>query len=263
MKDRCKNCSNCVHLDVTKRIPLDGRLIGRYRFGCGFRKSGCINGILSEDGDLALFSCEGWQDGVTQETEADRRRQRYGGELQELFMRWTSWDAYGNPDASAPDGVCLNRLRDAIRLKMQRIEKELPEEKYPESFYSPLPPVRDERYMADCHGIRKAAERALEQYENHEDYLWLSGRISKLENNSKEYSEAYRLLNHADALRRAISDDDCFRMKVESRQEHLLGEMAELRSQLLTHARKHRKRRRTSARTQITGQMEATELKAS
>ena len=263
MKDRCRNCGNCMHLDTAKRIALDGRLNGGYRYGCRLRESGCINGILSKEGDLTLFSCEGWQDGITQGTEADRLRQRYDVELQELFVRWTSWDAYGSPDAAAPDGVCLNRLRDAIRMKIQKIEKELPEEKYPESYYSPLPPVRDEWYMADCQGIRRAAGRALEQYENHEDYLWLAGQITKLKNNPKEYKEAYRLMSHADALRQAVSDDDCFRMKAESRQEHLFVEMAELRAQLLENGRKRRRHRRVSARVQITGQMKVTELKAS
>lgn len=81
-----------------------------------------------------------------------------------------------------PDGEYLNRLRSGIEAMMRQIENTFVEADYPECYYAPLPPVMDVDYMANCQQIKESAIRALEEYRNNKDYLWLADHIQYLDN---------------------------------------------------------------------------------
>ena len=81
-----------------------------------------------------------------------------------------------------PDGEYLNRLRSGIEAMMRQIENTFVEADYPECYYAPLPPVMDVDYMANCQQIKESAIRALEEYRNNKDYLWLADHIQHLDN---------------------------------------------------------------------------------
>ena len=260
MKESCRNCEN---LDLTKKTECEGRLKGRYRYGCSRQKSGVICGFLSCDDNLELLHCHDWSGTQPKKRNVQKISMEYGRKLQDMYDRWTLWKRIGSPEAEVPDGIYLNRIKRGIEHLLIKIESELPEEEYPDSYYAKVPPQMDEVYMANPEAICKAAKSALYEYENQEDYLWLSRHVHEIEVGGKEESEIYRLLCHADALREAIDRGDLLQMKRESRQEILMEDLAVCRKtiQEMMQKRKGKKSRKKSG--QIIGQLGICELKAS
>ena len=68
---------------------------------------------------------------------------------------------------------------------------------------------------------------------------------------------------HADILRDAIQEDELFKMKRESRQEHLISDLAVCRAEAEKGQKKQRKRKPKMDKKQIVGQIGIYELKAS
>lgn len=260
MKASCKNCQS---LDMGQKEMQEGRLQGKYRYGCRSRKSGRICGFLSCDENLELFCCQYWSGHGKKKIDIQKLSQEYDEKLQQMYDRWSLWEKGGCPDAEVPDGVYLNRIRSGIEKVCRKIEMLFLEDDYPECYYAMLPPLMDESYMANEEEIRKNAELALPAYENQEDYLWLSKHVHELDNQSGISSEVYRLLCHADALREAIREDDLFRMKQESRQEHLIADLAACRTEAEKLLKKPGKRKAKRSKKQIVGQIGFCELRAS
>lgn len=260
-KESCKNCQN---LDLGRKEVLQGRLAGRYRYGCSYTKSGYICGVLSDDEKLEMLICQGWNGNYRHTGDLQSIARDYEEKLQELYDRWNLWRQTGAPEAELPDGAYLNNLRKGIEAFLRQIERALPEEHYPECFYSPLPPLMDESYMANGDAIREAARRALESYRKNPDYQWLKEHYYELQNDDREAGETYRLFCHEEVLVQAIEEDDLLRMKQESCQEGLAAALALCRKRMekkLFSARRKRGKRREKA--QITGQMDIAELKVS
>lgn len=260
MKASCKNCQN---LEMGKKEVREGRLQGKYRYGCKSQRSGCICGFLSCDDDLELFRCHLWSGPERKKADLQKLSKEYGEKLQQLYDRWSQWEKGGCPEAEVPDGVYLNRVRSGIENLCRKIETLLSEEDYPECYYAMLPPVMDEGYMANSEGIRRTAKRALIEYESQEDYMWLSSHVHEIDNNAAISGEVYRLLCHADILRDAIQEDELFKMKRESRQEHLISDLAVCRAEAEKGQKKQRKRKSKMDKKQIVGQIGIYELKAS
>lgn len=257
-----QSCGNCQNMDRKRKEEPAGRLSGRYRYGCTAQRSGYICGFISNDGKLDDLVCPSWKGGKTVETDYEKLSDQCNEKLQGLYDRWSEWRERGCPEADVSDGEYLNRLRDGIIAMMRQIENTLDEANYPDCYYAPLPPVMDVAYMADCPKIKQNAIRALEQYRNNQDYLWLAGHIQQLDNEDKENSEAYRLLCHAEKLEEAIRSDNYLQMKRESFQDSLCNDMASCKKRILK--KKGRAPRRPKKRSrQIVGQLGIGELKVS
>lgn len=243
----------------------EGRLKGKYRYGCSVQKSGYICGFLSEDEKLELLVCEKWRGAVELKPDNRKLEKDYGQQLQDLFDRWNLWREKGCPEADAADGVYLNRLRQGMCLMIRKIECDLEEEEYPECYYSPLPPVLDESYMADCRTIRAVASQALSEYTRSLDYQFLTAHAHELNNDDKESGEVYRLLCYPDTLKQAIESGDLLKMKQISRLGTLCADLAACRKKI----EKGRKQKPCSGRSgkkkerQIIGQMDISGLKVS
>ena len=260
-KESCKNCQN---LDFGRKEVLEGRLAGRYRYGCSDSRSGYICGVLSSDEDLEKLVCQGWSGNRSQKDDLQSIAREYEEKLQELYDRWNLWRQTGTLEAELPDGMYLNNLRQGIESFLKQIERALPEEQYPECYYSPLPPVMDESYMANGDVIREAAKRALGSYRKNPDYQWLLEHYYDLPNDGREAGEAYRLFCHEEVLEQAMKEDDLLRMKQESCQEGLAAALALCRKRIEKKLRSgRRKRGKSGEKAQITGQMNITELKVS
>ncbi|MFR5631431.1 MAG: hypothetical protein ACLUFH_00345 [Monoglobales bacterium] len=258
-KRSCKNCSN---LDVDKKETMDGRLIGRYRYGCSGRKSGYICGFLSDDSNLEVLLCEKWENIRRQRTEQERISSDYDEKLQNMFDRWSNWKSNGCPEAEVADGVYLNRIRSGIQFVMQQIEDSLDEAIYPECYYAPIPPIMEEDYMANCGHIEHLAEEALRRYQMNGDCQWLLEHSGTLRNSDKEKSEAYRLLCHVDNLENALHSKDYLTMKRESQQVKILSDMAACRQRIQKKKLKGIERRKQKSQ-ELIGQMDIFEAKAS
>lgn len=257
------SCKNCLNLDMEQKEMREGRLQGKYQYGCKSQKSGYICGFLSCDENLELFCCRHWSGHGKKKIDIQKLSQEYDEKLQQMYDRWSLWEKGGCPEAEVPDGVYLNRIRGGIEKLCRKIEKLFSEDDYPECYYAMFPPLMDEGYMANGEEIRKNAERALSDYENQEDYLWLSKHVHELDNRSGISSEAYRLICHAGTLRETIQEDDLFRMKQESRQEHLIADLAACRAEAEKMLEKPRKRKMKKSKDQIVGQIGFCGLKAS
>lgn len=258
------SCKNCQSIDFKKRDELDGRLVGKYRYGCSYSKSGYICGVVSSDEKLEILACPGWIGSCKQTVDVEEISEKYDRKLQELYARWNLWRQVGAPDAVMSDGIYLNNLRQGIQALLRQIERELPEEEYPECYFSPLPPVMDEAYMADTNEIRRAAERAIETYKKNADYQWVSAHFCELPNDAPETGQAYHLLCHKENLQEAILDEDILAMKRASNQRSLYEELAlckkRMEKRLYTGKRK---RKKNSEKVPIIGQMDIAELKVS
>lgn len=258
-KRSCKNCSN---LDVHEKVAMEGRLSGRYRYGCNGRNSGHICGFLSDDSGLEALLCEKWAGKRRQSTEQDHAALEYDTKLQDMFDRWSSWKINGCPEAEATDGVYLNRIRSGIRFMMQQIEDNLDESMYPESYYAPIPPIMEEDYMANCGQIEHLAKEGLRRYQMNADCQWLMEHSGELRNSDKEKSEAYRLLCHVDNLESALRNKDYLTMKRESQQAKILSDMAACRQRIRNRKGKVRGSKKQKS-PELIGQMEIFEVKAS
>lgn len=260
-KESCKNCQN---LDLGRKEVLEGRLAGRYRYGCSYRRSGYICGVLSEDEKLEKLVCQGWSRNHSQTDDIQSIAQGYEEKLQELYDRWNLWRQNGTLEAELTDGMYLNNLRQGIESFLKQIERALPEEQYPECYYSPLPPVMDESYMANGDAIRNAAKRALDSYRKNSDYQWLMEHYYDLPNDDREVGEVYRLFCHEGVLEQAMKEDDLLRMKQKSCQEGLAAALGLCRKRMEKKLRSgRRKRGKSGEKAQITDQMDITELKVS
>lgn len=257
------SCRNCVGLDMQKKEEREGRLKGKYRYGCSRQKSGYICGFLSSDDSLDILICGGWLGHGNQKENKKELSKEYETRLQEMYNRWNQWKESGCPEAEATDGVYLNRIRTGIERLCQRIETQLSEEEYPECYYAMLPPVMEESYMANGGRILRNAKLVLLEYESNEDYLWLCEHRHTIESGTEAETESYRLFCHADALREAIESGDLFSMKRESRQERLFEDLSACRKLVQKQVEKKQKRRGRKQETALVGQMELPETKAS
>lgn len=223
------SCKNCKNLNRDRKEVMEGRLKGRYRYGCESQESGYVWGFLASDDDLETLSCGSWHgrsESGKRKTEKEKDWEEY---LQRLFDRWNEWNLRGCPEGKVTDGVYLNRLRLAIEGMMKQIEETLEECQYPESYYSPLPPKMDESYMADTASLEKYAKQALYSYKNSPDYLWLESYLKEQKPGGKARQQAAAFLEHAEALEEAISQGEYLLMKQEMRQEGIMAELAKYR----------------------------------
>ena len=258
-----QSCRNCHNIDLNKKEETEGRLSGRYRYGCTVQRSGFISGFIISDEKLEALVCPNWKGGKMEEADYERLADEFGERLQTLYDRWNMWKIRGCPEADVPDGEYLNRLRSGIEAMMRQIENTFVEADYPECYYAPLPPVMDVDYMANCQQIKETAIRALEEYRNNKDYLWLADHIQHLDNEDKENSEAYRLLCHVQSLEEAICEDAYLQMKRVSFQESLYDDLANCKRRILKRKCRPSNRKSKKNSPQIVGQLRIGDLKAS
>lgn len=258
-----QSCRNCYNIDWSKKEETQGRLSGRYRYGCTAQRSGFICGFIISDDKLDALACPNWKSGKIEEADYQKMADEYGENLQALYDRWNMWKTRGCPEADVPDGEYLNRLRSGIEAMMRQVENTLDENDYPECYYAPLPPVMAVDYMANCQEIKANAIHALEEYRSNKDYLWLADHIRQLDNEDKENSEAYRLLCHVQSLEEAICEDAYLQMKRESCQESLYDDLAYCKKRILKKKRRPSNGRTKKKGRQIVGQLEINDLKAS
>ena len=259
-----ESCRNCLNLDLGTKEMLGGRLTGKYRYGCHYCKSGYICGVLSSDEKMELLVCQGFSGNRRLTEDMQSIAKDYEERLQELYDRWNLWRQTGALESELSDGVYLNTLRKGIETFLKQIEKALPEEHYPECYYSPLPPVMDESYMANGDAIKEMAKQALDSYRKNPDYQWLLEHYCELQSEDRETGEAYRLFCHEEVLEQAIREGDLLKMKRESCQEGLAMALALCRKRMEKKMRSgKRKRGKNSDKMQITGQLDIADLKVS
>lgn len=257
-----KSCRNCNNINLNIKKEMEGRLCGRYRYGCTAQRSGFIYAFISNDDILETLVCQDWKSGEIEVVDYQKLASNYGEMLQVMFNRWVMWKNKGCPEADTTDGVYLNRIRNGISAMMQQIENTLEETAFPECYYAPLPPVMPADYMVNCQEIKTAAVYALDEYRNNQDYIWLTDHIQQMDIEDRVKSEAYRLLCHVDRLEEAIYSNAYLQMKRESGQKSLLDDMASCKRQLSKKKRQAADRQSKKMSHQIIGQMDI-ELKVS
>ena len=58
-----QSCRNCHNIDLNKKEETEGRLSGRYRYGCTVQRSGFICGFIISDEKLEALVCPNWKGG--------------------------------------------------------------------------------------------------------------------------------------------------------------------------------------------------------
>ena len=102
-----QSCRNCHNIDLNKKEETEGRLSGRYRYGCTVQRSGFICGFIISDEKLEALVCPNWKGGKMEEADYERLADEFEERLQTLYDRWNMWKIRGCPEADVPDGDCL------------------------------------------------------------------------------------------------------------------------------------------------------------
>ncbi len=144
-----ESCRNCRNIDFNRKEVLEGRLAGKYRYGCKYCKSGYICGVLSHDEKLEMMVCQGYSGNRQQADDMDSIAQSYEERLQELYDRWNLWRQTGTLEAELSDGIYLNNLRKGIGAFLRQIEKYCRKNTIRNAIILRSPPVMDESYMAN------------------------------------------------------------------------------------------------------------------
>lgn len=262
------SCKTCRNVDFNQKEELNGRLAGRYRYGCSYRKSGYIYGAVTSDETLELLCCEGYcgTNVITnKKLEQDTLLAELDHRMEVLFDRWLLWKEQGAPGSEATDGEYLNRLRVGLERLRQKMEEHSSEEDYPENYYAPLPPKMEESYMANEEQMKQQAKEIRNSYQGNPDYQWLVLHYPamKKRKNDKDYENAGNLLSCVSRLKSVIDQGEALPIKREIRQRDLT--MAFHLCRIRLEGRKTASRKRTAAgqATDLKGQMDFGQLKVS
>ena len=87
-----QSCRNCHNIDLNKKEETEGRLSGRYRYGCTVQRSGFICGFIISDEKLEALVCPNWKGGKMEEADYKRLADEFGKRLQILYDRWNMWN---------------------------------------------------------------------------------------------------------------------------------------------------------------------------
>lgn len=90
-----QSCRNCHNIDLNKKEETEGRLSGRYRYGCTVQRSGFICGFIISDEKLEALVCPNWKGGKMEEADYERLADEFGERLQTLYDRWNMWKIRG------------------------------------------------------------------------------------------------------------------------------------------------------------------------
>lgn len=261
-----QSCKTCRNVDFSKKEVLNGRLAGKYRYGCSLRKSGYICGAVVSDEALDFFCCDGYCGAViTENQNPEKLLAQLDRRMEILFDRWLLWKEQGAPGADVTDGEYLNR----IRLGLERLRKKMEEipdvEAYPENYYAPLPPMMEESYMANAKQLKQQAEEIWKAYQENPDYQWLTLQYPSMKKrkNDKDYEKAEKLLSCVGHLKASIEQGEALPIKREIQQRDLNTAFHLCRIKL--EGRKNAGHRPKSAGrgTSLNGQIEFEQLKAS
>ena len=263
-KESCKNCRN---VDFSRKEELSGRLTGKYRYGCRFRKSGYTCGAVVSDEALEFFCCNGYCGTVIKEKDQDLEKllTELDHRMEVLFDRWILWKEQGAPGVDATDGEYLNRLRTGLERLRKKMEGCAREEDYSENYYAPLPPKMDVSYMANAEQMKQQAGEIWKAYQENLDYQWLALHYPamKKRKNDKDYENAGKLLSCVAQLKKAIEQGEALPIKKEIQQRDLTRAFHLCRTRLESRKKTDRKRTTAGADSGLKGQMDFEQLKAS
>ena len=263
-----QSCKTCKNAEFDRKEELSGRLAGRYRYGCSYRKSGYICGAVASDDALEALICEGYCDSVVMAEEAqdsDQLLEELDHRMENLFDRWLLWKEQGAPGAAATDGEYLNRLRTGLERLRYRMEELVSDENYPENYYAPLPPEIPESYMANIEQIKQQAEKLWIVYQGNPDYQWLAIQHSAVKNhkNDKNYEIVEKVLSHVQRLKSAVEHGEPLAIKRELQQRDLQRTFYLCRIQLERREKSNCKISTAEQKKSLEGQMDFEQLKAS
>ena len=262
------SCRTCKNANLEKKEELNGRLAGRYRYGCSYRKNGYICGAVTSDDALEFLCCEGYCGAAVianEKQERDKLLAELDRRMDILFDRWILWKEQGAPGVNATDGEYLNRLRaglERLRLKMKECSSG---EDYPENYYAPLPPKMDVSYMANAEQMKRQAEEIWNAYQENPDYQWLALHYPamKKRKNDKDYENAGKMLSCVSQLKKAIEQGEALPIKKEIQKRDLTMAFHLCRTRLESRKKANRKRTTAGTDSGLKGQMDFEQLKAS
>lgn len=138
---------------------------------------------------------------------------RYAANIAENQKIWKDIYENGANDPFYADGVNLNLVRNHIIYYKRRCEEELKPEEYPSEYYLEVPPVVDEKYIANPDQIREKAKQSLETYLQDRDYQYLKKMYHKLNEKQKKDVCINNVLNYVTGLKHSICDDNLVAMR--------------------------------------------------
>lgn len=127
-----------------------------------------------------------------------------------LYEHWEDLHDNGGHDPLYADGVNLNLVRNNILYYRDQL-KEL--DYFPEIMERPVPPEMENTYMARAEEIRANAKSTLQKYKNDEDYKYLCRHSSEVSIRDAENIYLRTVINYAENLEKAISEDDLVAMR--------------------------------------------------
>lgn len=134
-----------------------------------------------------------------------------GKDLADSYARWNArYNGESSFDPFYADGYNLNLIRRQISIIKKQIEKELPEELYPQEYQIPLPALMDNEYIALQDQWVKRGEKRILEIMQMPDYLALihSGYPKKVgpKEDDKNHIYYYTVIGYVKNLERSIRE---------------------------------------------------------
>lgn len=127
------------------------------------------------------------------------RKKELGARISERIDKWNHLCEFGGTDRLCTDGANMNLVRNHIRIAKTQCEKELNGD-YPEEYYYPTPDIVDTEYMARAEEITQNAQKTLEIYKTHPDYLWLIKIMGTMDEAQKKETYIENATGYVDDL---------------------------------------------------------------
>lgn len=143
------------------------------------------------------------------------KKEDYISELKKSYERWKVLYHKGGSDPSWEDGVNLNLVRNHIIYYKGKIEETMYPDEYPGIYFSPLPPVVDNKYMARKEEILTNALKSYNLYECNEDlqYIRAVKDSNLLNEKAKKKISIDNIVGYADGLKYAIENKNYVNMR--------------------------------------------------
>lgn len=137
----------------------------------------------------------------------------YAAALENRFARWDYIREHGCSDSFWADGVNMNLVRNHIIYYKQQLSEEATLFLLPEAYYREVPPEVDNNYMARPDEIRLNAARSMQIIDADENLKFVREQSVHLTEKQLKQLCIPAILDYAENLRRAISEDDLLTMR--------------------------------------------------
>ena len=157
------------------------------------------------------------------------KKQSLDEQLKQEYDRWNRLYIYGGQDPFWSDGSSMCLIRNHIIYIKEQMEEA---GQLTDTYYQELPPEVDSDYMARADEIRENANKSLNIYKSHEDYLYLLNTIKFLNKRQIEDTCIRNVTGYCRGLEIYINNNDLVAMRRHEDPERYVKSFSECRKRV-------------------------------